>query len=283
MPSDNWTIQFVSSMGCRKICRIWFGGDGSYYVTAPYHRARSASVHVSTAYYERRRSTVRADANIEVGLLDDDDKRLKLSHHPDGFAQFSGEGIISGRDETGRPKGIGIMSFALDRPPRTGPSFACAVLGMDHFAAGDSERSNAINFYDAEIPPLKAGRGLILEGSYFTADWRGYLYRSDEHWFIDMRHNMGPIIRYRALLSSTVSGCFIGLRIFRADVVMDSHTSGFILSGPSSNVRTVEGERVADGIYCLYPSMDHAISNVRSLQYLPDQPPETPTELDGED
>jgi hypothetical protein len=69
MPSENWTIQVTTETSCHKICRVWFGSDGSYYVTAPYHQARSASVQISTAYYERRRSQIGKDSHVEVGLL----------------------------------------------------------------------------------------------------------------------------------------------------------------------------------------------------------------------
>jgi hypothetical protein len=204
---------------------------------------------------------------VEIGLLEDDERRLKLSHHPDGFTQFSGEGIISGRDEYGRPKGIGIMSFALAQPPRTGPSFACAVLGLEDFASGDRGRADAVNFDDSSIPPLAGTTGFLLEGSYFPANWREFVFQRDGEWYLDMRHNMGSIIRYRVLLSSTEPQCFVGLRMIRAEVAMGSHRSGFILSGPSTNVRTVNGERMADGIYCSYPVIDDGDATNRILRY----------------
>ena len=265
--SDNWTIQVVTGTSCRKICRVLFGSDGSYYVTAPYHQARSASVFISTVFYERRRSQMARDSYVEIGLLEDDERRLKLSHHPDGFAHFSGEGIVSGRDEYGRPKGIGIMSFPLARPPRTGPSFACTVLGLEDFATGDPKRADAVNFEDSSIPPLAGAHGFLLEGSYFPASWREFVFERDGEWCLDMRHNMGSIIRYRVLLSSTESQCFVGLRMNRGEVAMGSHRSGFILSGPSTNVRTVNGERMADCIYCAYPALDDADATNRILRY----------------
>jgi hypothetical protein len=195
VPSDNWTIQVITGSGCHKICRVWFGSDGSYYVTAPYHKARNASVSVTTAYYERRRSQIDRSSHVDLRLLDDDERRLKLSHHPDGFAQFSGEGIISGRDANGRPKGIGIMSFPLTLPPRTGPSFACAILGLEDFTPGDSQRAGAVNCEDANIPPLAGTSGFILKGSYFTVEWREHVFRRDGVWYLDMQHNMGNTIR----------------------------------------------------------------------------------------
>lgn len=58
---------------------------------------------------------------IEVAVLDDDEQRLKVSHHPDGFLQFSGNEIRSGREATGAPNGIGIVSWPLHQPT-LGPS-----------------------------------------------------------------------------------------------------------------------------------------------------------------
>jgi hypothetical protein len=269
--SKGWTIQLVSGEDCRKVCRVWFGSDGSYYVTAPYHSARSASVSMITGYYERRKSTTNRDSQVEIGLLEDDQKRLKLSHHPDGFAQFSGEGIVSGRGDDGSPKGIGIMSFTLARPPRTGGSFACAIFGPEDFASGNPSRGDAMNFEVDQIPPVHGRNGFILEGSYFTGAWREYVFKLDGEWYLDMRHNSGVALRYRVLLSDTDSNCFIGLRMFRYDVGVADHSSGFILSGPSGNVRTVDGERMADGIYAVYPSIDaDSDLGARLLEYVPE-------------
>lgn len=269
MSTNNWTVQLVTDTTCRKICRVWFGSDGSYYVTAPYHKARSATVQIITAYYERRRSQMDRNSYVDVGLVEHDEKRLKLSHHPDGFVQFSGEGIVSGRSDDGKPKGIGIQSFPLSRPPLTGPSFGCTILGLEDFAVGDPQRSDAINFHDEVIPPLGNAGGFLLEGSYFTGSWREFVFMRDEKWFLDMRHPMGAIIRYRVLLDSGTTNGFIGLRMFRADVRLSDHPSGFILSGPSTNIRTVEGERMADGIHCVFPAMTDSDLSARVLKYVP--------------
>ena len=68
MPANNWTVQLITDTACRKLCRVWFGSDGSYYVTAPYHNARSATIEIITAYYERRRS--RIETAVRMLMLD---------------------------------------------------------------------------------------------------------------------------------------------------------------------------------------------------------------------
>ena len=64
--------------------------------------------------------------------------RVKLSHHWDGFVQFSGESpgkIISGRNAlTGAPKGLGLMSAPIRRPIVTGPTSGLLVWGLDDYA-----------------------------------------------------------------------------------------------------------------------------------------------------
>jgi hypothetical protein len=60
--------------------------------------------------------------------------------------------------------------------------------------------------------------------------------------------------------------------MYRADVAMADHRSGFILSGPSTNICTVNGERTADGIYCAYPALKDGDATGRTLGYVPDTP-----------
>lgn len=40
--SASYTIAYENGDTCVDLCRIVFGGDGSYYVTAPYHPAKHA-------------------------------------------------------------------------------------------------------------------------------------------------------------------------------------------------------------------------------------------------
>jgi hypothetical protein len=121
--SARYTIAYNSNDGVRvDLCRIMFGGDGSYYVTAPYHPANRARRHLRGRL---RRRAAEPDALIDavdLAVVDDDRRRLKIAHHIDGFLQFSGEGIRSGRDANGNAKGIGLMSWPLHNPT-SGPAF----------------------------------------------------------------------------------------------------------------------------------------------------------------
>ena len=68
--------------------------------------------------YSRDQMDIPFEEAVELASLDDDDRRLKLSHHPDGFVQFSGEGVLSGRDPNGAARGMGVMSWPLAAPVR---------------------------------------------------------------------------------------------------------------------------------------------------------------------
>src|SRR3954470_886414 len=120
--SLDYTVAYDDGNDVVDLCKILFGADGSYYVTAPYHPADRAIAAKATVNYAEGADLLSLDDALELAVLDDDERRLKVSHHPDGFLQFSGQGIRSGLDEAGQPKGIGTFSWPLTTPT-LGPSF----------------------------------------------------------------------------------------------------------------------------------------------------------------
>src|SRR4051794_10977746 len=121
MPSS-WTIVVDAFGGRYKIAKVWFGSDGSYYVSCPYHGHATAHLFRCAVNYARQEQLIAFSEMADSAGLDDERRGLKLSHHPDGFIQFSGEGVLSGREPDGSPKGVGVVSWPLDNPA-TGPSF----------------------------------------------------------------------------------------------------------------------------------------------------------------
>jgi hypothetical protein len=69
------------------ICKIAGQGDGGYMVMAPYHEAREGWLAKYTADYTKARMAVPV-SEMEHYTAED---QVKLSHHFDGFVQFSGE------------------------------------------------------------------------------------------------------------------------------------------------------------------------------------------------
>src|ERR1700730_5165226 len=99
-----FTILFEAGGDRFKVTKIWFGADGSYYVTCPYHPAQRAHLFVRTINYNDPAPPNRPSQLLTEAVALDDRKRIKLSHHPSGFLQFSGQGIISGKNRDGTAK-----------------------------------------------------------------------------------------------------------------------------------------------------------------------------------
>jgi len=80
--------------------------------------------------------------------------RVKLSYHPDGFVQFSGEiggTVISGKDPTtGQPRGIGLKINPLSRPIFSGPTFGVTVWGLDEFQQVKEGTKNVVIFEESD-------------------------------------------------------------------------------------------------------------------------------------
>lgn len=66
---------------------------------SPYHPSKEAVVFIATVNYTLETMDISFDELIDVASVEDDQQRLKLSHHLSGFIQISGQGIISGLDE----------------------------------------------------------------------------------------------------------------------------------------------------------------------------------------
>jgi hypothetical protein len=150
----------------RKLCRIFFGRDGSYYVTAPYHPLGKALLFKASLNFAKQEQSIHSEEMIDTASLDDDERVLKLSHHPDGFVQFSGPGVISGKDADGRIKGIGIKSWPLTSPIR-GPAFSLVVAGVDSFQMASGSEADLMIFPGGEAAGLAGWNLLSLEGYYF--------------------------------------------------------------------------------------------------------------------
>mgnify|MGYP001600961504 FL=1 len=240
-----------------KICKIWFGSDGSYYVTVPYHSANKAVITCATLNYAAGpMQEIALSDMLEVASLDDDG-RLKLSHHPDGFCQFSGEGILSGRDENGSPKGVGVLARALTHVAN-GPTFGLVFFGLHDFMRCESVGDNDV-VLDADcLAPLPDCDGFRIEGYYLRPDFRRFIETdSNGVQWISIIHPITAILRLRVVLAPincAIPG-LIGLHMFSCP--RDKGTLGFAITGPGGNLRdNARGENVGDMITAIYPPPD---------------------------
>src|SRR2546421_351256 len=128
MGAGNYRVCVTDGQTIYKVCRIIYGKDGSFYVSLPYHPEKKGVVFVMTVNYARYEQQIALKELVDLAGFEDEEHRLKYSHHASGFIQFSGAGIQSGQNADGSAKGIGIMSWPLAKPVR-GPAFALTLRG----------------------------------------------------------------------------------------------------------------------------------------------------------
>jgi hypothetical protein len=253
-----------------KLCKIFFGNDGSYYVTSPYHPAEAAVLFKATVNYAMNEMDLSLEHALDVAAAEDDEKRIKLSHHPDGFLQFSGQGIVSGKDHEGNIRGIGVMSCPLDRLTRR-PAFGLTMAGLEDFEKPDRVKDIPCVFRHEELTPIPGPHVFVLEGYYLPTLWRRFVrVRPDGTRVVPLVHPAGVVIELKAIFPSEQCARqnFFGLEIYTVPRVEgDVRGPAFTISGSTGNLRENEhGQLLGDGIWCRYPR-DFDAPNQRSLDY----------------
>jgi|CXWL01.1.fsa_nt_gi hypothetical protein len=253
---QRWTIVVKHDGVSYKICKIWFGSDGSYYATVPYHKANQAVLVKTTVNYEAGPiQNIPVSDMLEIAALEDEG-RLKLSHHPDGYCQFSGEGILSGRDESGRPKGIGIYARDLMHVAG-GPTFVIAFHGLEGFSLCENLNANCIVFDADRLVPIHDARGFRLEAYYLGPAFRRFVETAEDGArTVSIIHPTSAILRLKAIIAdaSCAIPAVIGLHLYADDATPGGSTSGFAITGPGGNLRdNPQGENIGDMISAIYP------------------------------
>jgi hypothetical protein len=277
----DYTIAYSDGSRNVDLCKILFGGDGSYYVTAPYHPLDRAIAARVTVNYAKDGGDFSLDEAEELAVLDDVNKRLKVSHHPDGFLQFSGQGVKSGLDEHGNPKGMGVFSWRLDEPT-LGPSFSLAF--SDPIACGrpSAYKRRTIVFHEEDIEHMRKGVvGLRVVGYYLPVRWREFAYRgTDGEMWLDLVHpNAQAVKRLRVALASKDSGIpgLIGLEALPHGLTTasDEQPSFFVSTSTGSLRRNENGDLLGDALYCAYPMPDLDDASLPTLAHALPAPPYT--------
>jgi hypothetical protein len=236
----NHLIAYEEDGIVHKVCRILFGRDGSYYVTSPYHRTKTALLLKSTVNYNRHEQAVAIEESVDIAVSDDEEGRIKLAHHFDGFVQFSGKNVLSGIDRaTGEIKGIGVQSFALNQLVR-GPTFAITFTGVDQFEPLAKSESAQYAFKRDSICAPQAKLTYFLEGHVLPALWMRFVeLKSDELPVINISHPAGAVIRLRVVSppDDWRLPYFLGLEFYALQFEGELPAHSFILSGPTGNPR----------------------------------------------
>jgi hypothetical protein len=257
-----------------RLTRIVFGGDGSYYVSTPVHPLQRAVLAMFTVNYARQESTVALSEAVDLADAAADDKEIKLSHHPDGFMQFSGAGLVSGREETGKIRGVGVDTWTLMAPIR-GPAFAIAITDIEEFVTDTTVTADTLLFTDVDVVALPEADQVVLEGYYFPPLWRRFI-RVDHRGelVISIFHPAKAVLHLRVALppdSCEVPG-FLGFEVYTNYLKAEGEDPrpGFIMSGSTGNLRRNEaGEMLGDGIYCFYPAEDFPVAT-RNIDFVRD-------------
>lgn len=295
MPRSKYKVIFGRKGITYVLCKIIFGTDGSYYVTIPYHSAHKGLFFKYTANYTQSiQSAYGFSPMTEIGVSDE--TIIKLSHHPDGFVQFSGKGLISGKDANGNIKGIGVMSWPLTHPV-PGPAFTIRVWGMEDFEKDEvmSRSSQDIQTEEGAIGgeeyalDFKA-KGtqadiVMIEGHYFHPGARRFVQTlAVDQQIIFIVHPSGIIMPLRVLMapnSCAIPG-FIGLAMWgehkrddfpetnpKSPNTVYQEKSGYSISSCTGNIRLDgNGDKLGDGICCVYPSIEYV--EVRNLNFTPE-------------
>jgi hypothetical protein len=253
-----YTIAYSCDEGTFDLCKVIIGGDGSYYVTAPYHPQNRAVLGIFTVNYAHPPTGLLLNRAVELATLDDDDKRLKLSHHPDGFIQFSGTGITSGIGPDGTIRGIGVRSWPLEQPT-LGPSFRLIFSDPTETGRPSRNRPGTIIFSEEDLVHMRKNtKGLTITGFYLPVRWREYVRRigADNYQLGLVNPDAQAVLPLRVALASVDSRIpgMIGFRTEPHHVDTENGTPSIMLSSSSGNLRrNRQRELVGDQLVCIYP------------------------------
>lgn len=261
----------------RAVAKIQRLKDGGYCLISPYHSAKEGWLAKYTIDY--RTLPARVSMNEMQHFTASD--RVKLSHHYDGFVQFSGENpqkITSGINAlTGRPKGLGIWSAPIHNPISTGSTFGIMVWGLHDFKLIDNPRHSDLEFrasdmYDHHAFTEGEHDAYLVQGWIFGLPARDSIRGSGNDLRLagDFAHfppgAPGSEVDFRVIpLASEI----IGVKACRMKVKGKlENASGFDIGGPSSPV----GPFVSERLSARYPNPeDLTVSDYgpTSLDYAP--------------
>lgn len=249
-----------------KLLKITPHADGGFNVLMPYCKIKKGYVFKWDKNYSKKIEYISQDDMIQDFSIN---KNTKLSIHKSGFVQFSGQGILSGIDRyTNKPKGMGVQSSPLSRPIKSGPTFGAVIWGISLYDRYTkvSNTANILLFEEEDIylrynsEPLLGQvidwDSLAIEGFFFGNELLPHVYKINGEYKITLKFLKfevpGTVFTLKVIFLKNSPG-FLGILVSRICTSHEGSDSGYCLSGPTGNIRKVNGDTIGTGINCAYP------------------------------
>mgnify|MGYP001158983328 CR=1 FL=1 len=246
---EKFTLILEDSGQRYKVLKVLFYTEGGCAVLLPYHPAKEGVLGKFLFDYRNRNTIIGYDSMKKFRV----DNQVKLSFHSDGFVQFSGSHIKSGRKRNGKPKGLGIFIDPLSKVIKTGPTFGLTLWGIDQFLEyRDSTcKKTDIVFkedqYDYRDCNSQDYSGYLIEGFFLNKkyvnvlkqDDNVFVFKGSNTMFEDPRKTF--IVRVIPYFDDEF---IIGLIVSRGKTNM-LQSSGYVLMGPSQKVNEYHGHELA--------------------------------------
>ena len=238
-----------------KLIKIIFHKDGSYFVTAPYHNQKKAFLFKMEVDYQKHQQIISHSETIENTALDDDDLALKISHHPDGFLQFSGQGIRSGKNEDGTPKGIGIQSWPLSSPPK-GPAFGVTIKNYQDMIQSTKPDPKELCIKFETISGDEEDTTTIVRGFFIPLQFKEYIYKENNVEYISIADPSGVMLKLHVIRPEKTDKYFgfMGIHVHVETMDDKSNTYEYMFSTSTGKLRSDGNTTKGTGLYAIYPN-----------------------------
>lgn len=258
----------------RKVTKITPYKAGGFGVLLPYHEARRGYLAKTRVDYTKGDLQVGREEMQEYTASD----RVKLSFHPDGFVQFSGENpqkILSGRDaKTGEPKGLGILlEHPLNQPISSGPTFGISLWGLKDFEEADKKSLatglvfSEDDFYYRHCTPT-TWNGYFIECFILPKRYWSAIRKKGSKFVLTVAappFEVGVAALDFAISPLGNQPIILGFMVSRARLKFPAK-SGFAISSPSDRR---QGQAIAYSLMATYPEIEWSDPPKSTLDYAP--------------
>lgn len=253
-----------------QITKVVFMNCGGFSLFTPYHNANEGLLSKYRVDYATRNSFIECVNSDTYNVHN----KAKLSLHGDGSIQFSsinkGE-IVSGKNEDGTFKGLGIKIPSLSNIIMTGPICAVTLWGIKDFQTSNKKK-NCIIFNEEDMNYRNCSKddwnAYTIEFTQFPKEiYKKIEYVKDQPTLILRHYNyeIPGTVFFHKIIPYKDNDYILGVIVTRVKVDFTIE-SGFILSSPSEML----DKRYGNCLIATYPIHGNVIELVdQSLDYKP--------------